>query len=83
MIEHYERGDWSRYSKMNRAIHEAIFASAGNASLSALYQQLIFRIHSIRFVAKKSPMRWHQAVEEHKQMMTALERRDGKKWHGS
>ena len=79
MVDHYERGDWLHYSKLNRAIHEAIFAAAGNASLSAFYQQLIFRIHSIRFVAKKSPMRWRQAVEEHKQIMAALERRDGKK----
>ena len=79
MLGHYQRGDWLRYSKLNRAIHEAIFAAAGNAALSALYQQLIIRTHSIRFVAKKSPMRWQEAVEEHKQIMAALERRDGKK----
>jgi DNA-binding GntR family transcriptional regulator len=79
MVGHYKRGDWLRYSKLNRSIHEAIFAAAGNVSLSAFYQQLIFRIHSIRFVAKKSPMRWREAVEEHKQMMAALEQRDGKK----
>lgn len=79
MMSNYDRGDWLRYSKLNRAIHEAIFAAAGNASLSAFYQQLIIRTHSIRFVAKKSPMRWRQAVDEHKQMLSALERRDGKK----
>jgi DNA-binding GntR family transcriptional regulator len=78
MMSSYERGDWLRYSKLNRAIHEAIFAAAGNTSLGVLYQQLIIRTHSIRFVAKKSPMRWRQAVEEHKQIMSALERRDGK-----
>ncbi len=79
MLGHYQRGDWLRYSKLNRAIHEAIFAAAGNASLSAFYQQLIIRTHSIRFVAKKSPMRWRQAVDEHKQIMAALARRDGKR----
>ncbi len=79
MLGHYQRSEWLPYSKLNRAIHEAIFAAAGNASLSAIYQQLIVRIHAIRFVAKKTPARWRQAVDEHEQMMAAIERRDGKK----
>ena len=79
MIGHYRRSEWLSYSKLNRAIHEAIFAAAGNPSLSALYQQLIIRIHAIRFVAKKSPARWRQAVDEHEEMMEALERRDARK----
>lgn len=79
MVEHYRRGEWLAYSKLNRKIHEAMFAAAGNASLSAMYQQLIVRIHAIRFVAKKTPMRWRQAVNEHEQMMAALDRRDGRK----
>lgn len=79
MIGHYRRGEWLPYSKLNRAIHEAIFTAAGNASLSSIYQQLIIRIHAIRFVAKKTPERWDQAADEHEQMMEALERRDGKR----
>jgi DNA-binding GntR family transcriptional regulator len=79
MVEHYRRGEWLPYSKLNRKIHEAIFAAAGNAALNAVYQQLIVRIHAIRFVAKKTPGRWRQAVEEHEQMMAALEKRDGQK----
>jgi DNA-binding GntR family transcriptional regulator len=79
MVGHCRRSEWLPYSKLNRAIHEGIFAAAGNASLSALYQQLIVRIHAIRFVAKKSSEQWRQAVDEHEQMMAALDRRDGKK----
>ncbi len=79
MVGHYQRGEWLRYSKLNRAIHESIFAAAANASLSALYQQMLIRIHSVRFVAKKSPERWREAVEEHDKIMAALEQRDGKK----
>jgi DNA-binding GntR family transcriptional regulator len=79
MVGHYRRSEWLPYSKLNRAIHEAIFAAAGNAALSAIYQQLIIRIHAIRFVVKKTPERWRQAVEEHEQMVEALESRDGKK----
>jgi DNA-binding GntR family transcriptional regulator len=78
MVGHYRRGEWLPYSKLNRAIHEAIFAAAGNAALSLLYQQLIVRIHAIRFVARKTPARWQQAVDEHTRMVAALEQRDGK-----
>ncbi len=79
MVGHYRRSEWLPYSKLNRAIHEAIFAAAGNASLSAIYQQLIVRIHAIRFTARKTPERWRQAVDEHEQMISALDRRDGRK----
>jgi DNA-binding GntR family transcriptional regulator len=77
MLEHYRRGEWLPYPKINRAIHEAIFAAAGNALLSALYQQLIFRSHAVRFLARKSPARWKEAVEDHAEILAALERRDG------
>jgi DNA-binding GntR family transcriptional regulator len=79
MLEHYERGEWVAYSKLNRSVHEAIFKASGNASLSTLYQQFLIRIHSVRFMAKRSPARWRQAMEEHEQMMDALGKRDGEK----
>jgi len=77
MVEHYKRGEWLPYPKLNRAIHEAIFAAAGNAALSSLYQQLILRTHAVRFMAKKSPARWAQAIADHAEILAALERRDG------
>jgi DNA-binding GntR family transcriptional regulator len=78
MVKQFERGDWIQYSRLNRAIHEAIFAAAGNGALSALYQQLLVRTHSVRFVAKKSMHRWRQAVLEHEKMMAAIDKRDGR-----
>jgi DNA-binding GntR family transcriptional regulator len=78
MVKHFERGDWIGYTKLNRAIHEAIFAAAGNSALSALYQQLLVRTHAVRFVAKKSAQRWREAVEDHEKMMAAIDKRDGK-----
>lgn len=77
MLAHHARGEWIGYSKLNRAIHEMIFEAAGNAALSALYQQLLVRIHSVRFVAKKSPERWQEAVDDHEEIMVALRARDG------
>ncbi len=78
MVKHYKRGEWAGYIKLNRAIHDAIFAAAGNAALTQLYQQMLVRTHSVRFVAKKSAPRWQEAVEDHEKMMAALEKRDGK-----
>lgn len=79
MAQHFARGEWMPYIKINRAIHEAIFAAAGNAALAALYQQLLVRTHSVRFVIKKSPERWRQAMADHDKIMAALEKRDGRK----
>jgi DNA-binding GntR family transcriptional regulator len=78
MVKHFERGDWIAYTKLNRAIHEAIFTAAGNSALSALYQQLLVRTHAVRFVAKKSAQRWREAVDDHEKMMLAIDKRNGK-----
>ncbi len=77
MIARFRDGDWLGYSKLNRQIHEAIFEASGNNALAALYQQLLVRIHAVRFVAKKTPERWSQAIDDHEQMMVALRARDG------
>ncbi len=79
MVENYERGESGKYLKLNRAIHEAIFAAAGNAELTALYHTLMIRTHSVRFIAKKSPHRWKEAVDDHIEIMDALEKRDGRR----
>lgn len=78
MAKHYRRGEWAGYIKLNRAIHETIFAIAGNAALTALFQQVMVRTHSARYTAKKSAARWHQAMEDHEKIIAALEKRDGK-----
>jgi DNA-binding GntR family transcriptional regulator len=77
MLGAYGRGEAGAYAKLNRAIHEALFEAAGNATLTGLYQNLMVRIHSIRFFARKSPARWREAVDDHEAMMVALEARDG------
>jgi len=77
MVEHFRNQDPVAYIKLNRDIHNKFFAFAANPSLSAMYQSLMIRIHSVRYVAKKSPERWQQAVEDHQRMMVAFENRDG------
>ncbi len=77
MVGHWQRGEWVPYSRLNRQIHEEIFRIAGNATLAGLYQNLMVRIHAVRFVARKSAERWAEAVEDHERMMAAIRRRDG------
>jgi len=77
MVAHFRRNEFVASKKLNREIHEAIFAAAGNASLTAVYQNLMIRTHSIRYFVRKSPERWNQAIEDHEQMMAALRERDG------
>jgi DNA-binding GntR family transcriptional regulator len=77
MVAHYQNADQAPYLKLNRAIHEAIFAAAGNAELTQLYHTIMVRTHAVRFTAKKSPERWNEAVEDHVRIIEALEARDG------
>ncbi len=77
MVGHFERGAWAPYTKLNRRIHEAIFAAAGNAALAGLYQGLLVRTHSVRFLAQRSQARWQEAVDDHVAILAALEARDG------
>ncbi|WP_428030825.1 GntR family transcriptional regulator [Ancylobacter sp.] len=76
MMVHFERDEEAEYLRHNRLIHEAFFEIAGNATLSAYYQQILTRIHACRFVVRKNREHWETAVDEHKAMIEALEARD-------
>lgn len=77
MLVHYKNDDWPAYARINRAIHEKIFEMADNSALTSLYQQLMMRIRNVRFTAKSSPEGWRGAVQDHEDMVKALEARDG------
>jgi len=77
MMACYRRGEKAGYANLNRAIHEALFEIAGNATLTQIYNSLMVRIHSIRFFAKRSAARWRASVEDHERILEALEARDG------
>ncbi|MFG1399016.1 GntR family transcriptional regulator [Roseixanthobacter pseudopolyaromaticivorans] len=77
MVAHYEAGEVAPYLNLNKAIHAAFFEIANNPPLTQLYNNLMVRIHAVRFVAKKSPARWREAVDDHDRMMEALAERDG------
>jgi DNA-binding GntR family transcriptional regulator len=78
MVAHYQAGQESAYLRHNRLIHEAIIEMTKNATLAAMYQQILTRIHCIRFIIGKTGDQWKQAIAEHEQIIAALERRDGR-----
>ena len=77
MLERYRLSDWLAYTKLNRQIHEAFFAAAQNSELATMFQTLLVRTHAVRFVTRKTPERWREAIEEHEAIMVALRARDG------
>lgn len=76
MMACFAAGEEADYLRLNRQIHEAFFEVAGNATLSAYYQQVLTRIHACRFVMRKSRAHWEAAVAEHGAMMEAFAARD-------
>lgn len=79
MVRHYETRNLTKYFQTNQAIHEAILNAAGNSELTAMYQSLSARIRRARYIANMTEERWKQAVEEHEQILAALEKREGNK----
>ena len=77
MIERFHASDMSGYFRHNQRIHEIIMEAAGNATLNSMYQSLAVRVRRARYLANMSSERWQQAVDEHEEIITALDARDG------
>ncbi|EAP77420.1 transcriptional regulatory protein [Roseovarius nubinhibens ISM] len=77
MLKYFEQRDLEGYFAVNQQIHEAILSAARNKTLTAQYNSLAARVRRARYVANMTMDRWTQATEEHEQIMTFLERRDG------
>lgn len=76
MVGHFERRDLRPYFRLNQKIHEKIMEAAGNPTLAQLHRGLNGRVRRARYLANMSPVRWAQAVDEHTEILEALERRD-------
>jgi DNA-binding GntR family transcriptional regulator len=77
MTEHYEAGNLNAYFEVNRQIHEKLVSTAANQVLMDMYKNLNERVRWFRFSTKMDPKRWKQALDEHEQMIEALEAQDG------
>lgn len=72
----YERRDLPGYYRINARIHDAISQAARNPVLRATWQQLNARLHALRFRSNQDEAKWAHALQEHADMVAALERRD-------
>lgn len=79
MVVCYERADMSGYFHHNQQIHEAILEAADNQTLKETYRTLAVRVRRARYQANMTQRRWKAAVNEHERILSALEKRDGKK----
>jgi len=77
MVEHYKLRDLAKYFQANQAIHEAILEAANNSELTTMYRSLAARVRRTRYLANMTDERWEKAVEEHEQILSALENRHG------
>jgi len=73
----YTRRDLSNYYRLNAAIHRAINTAAGNPVLTATYNQVNARLQALRFRSNQDGEKWARAMDEHDQMIDALQTRDG------
>ena len=78
MLKDFHNQDLGAYFKQNERIHEIILESAGNQTLKTMYLSLATRIRRARYMANMTPARWQQAVDEHEDMLIALDNRDGR-----
>lgn len=78
MLMHYHDADMPNYFKQNEQIHRIIFDATGNATLLSMYRSLSVRVRSARYLANMTPARWEQSVNEHEEMIVALDNRDSK-----
>jgi DNA-binding GntR family transcriptional regulator len=69
--------DLPTYYRINRTIHDAINAIAGNPVLTQTYRTLNARLHALRFRSNFNRAKWEKAVAEHRSMIEALAARDG------
>lgn len=76
MERHYANGQVRDYFELNQQIHSFIVAASRNETLKAAHQWLLARVERARFFALSSHDRWDQSVQEHRDILAALERRD-------
>lgn len=76
MEGHYREGDLAAYFAVNQAIHSAILAGAHNATLVEMHRWLFARAERARYFALGTQSRWVESIQEHRDILAALEARD-------
>jgi DNA-binding GntR family transcriptional regulator len=74
--QRHKAKDRLTYFHENHELHVAIVRCSGNSAIIDIHARLIARVRRARYQAILSEARWNAAVEEHAQILAALEKRD-------
>lgn len=76
MIACYLRGDRIGYFHRNQQIHLTLIRNSRNSMLIEQHQVINARVYRIRYESNLRTNRWESAIQEHQEMLEALEARD-------
>lgn len=76
MVQAFEAGERTPYFAANLAIHRAIVEAGGNAVMSGLHTALVARMQRVRYACTNLPDNWKGAMDEHVEIIEALQARD-------
>lgn len=76
MERFHDSGKLHDYFELNQRIHSFIVACARNGALMATHRWLLGRVERARFFALSSQDRWNESVQEHRDLLDALEARE-------
>ncbi len=79
MENYHKAGELRDYFEVNQQTHRFIVECARNSVLKATHENLLARMERARFFALGAHGRWTESVREHRQILRALEQRDGRK----
>jgi DNA-binding GntR family transcriptional regulator len=71
--------DLPSYYSLNRQIHDRINQAARNSALRQTYLSVNRRLQALRFRSNFQKSKWDSAIEDHQEMLVALEARDGRR----
>ncbi len=79
MLAAYARKDRLEYFKANQAIHAAIVAACGNPAIADEHRRINAQLYRVRYRSNLRNENWHTALDEHGEILEALEKRDSDK----
>lgn len=71
------KGDRDAYFELNQRIHAHLVAGAKNPVLEETHRRLLGRLERARYLALDRIGRWQESTQEHRQILDALQARDG------
>lgn len=76
MLAWFSRQNRLEYFKLNQKIHQAIVAASGNRTLIETHARINAQLYRVRYQSNLRNELWGTAVEEHENMLAALDARN-------